>query len=279
MTEKLCLNCEGELAEGNRHCPQCGQKTAIHRFTILHIIHEFFHAFTHTDKGIFGLLKALTINPGKVISEYADGKRKKYFNPFTFFLLCTAFFVFVNVYFSPFGKVPEPDPKVLARIPSEEGKKIYTTAIKRSATVTKITQQNGNIIAMVALPFLSFINWLFFRRRKRNYAEIMVAGVFITAYSNLFFTLFITPLMAANMGQPAYFYLLFAGLFLQSTYFGWAMHGFLQMQYKWEIIKTWGANLAGVILWSFATALLAVWYISGSNFSLAIKGMLNKLLN
>ncbi|GEM_PF-4297466 len=80
-----CLNCGAAWQPGMNYCPQCGQKTDIHRLTFTHILHEFFHAFTHADKGIFHLLKGLATQPGTVAREYVEGKRKKYFNPFTFF--------------------------------------------------------------------------------------------------------------------------------------------------------------------------------------------------
>src|SRR5687768_6081335 len=87
-----CKNCE--LPFEGKYCPNCSQKADTHRFTLGHIGHEIFHAFTHADKGIIFLIKELLLRPGKVASEYAAGKIKKYFSPLTFYLLISAFTLF-----------------------------------------------------------------------------------------------------------------------------------------------------------------------------------------
>ena len=89
-----CKNCE-TIFEGN-FCPNCSQKAGTHRFSVKHIVHEAFHAFTHTDKGIFFLIKEMLKRPGKVALEYNGGRRKKYFNPFTFLLIMIA----LNIFFT-----------------------------------------------------------------------------------------------------------------------------------------------------------------------------------
>jgi hypothetical protein len=57
----------------------------VHRITLKHFFHEVFHAFTHTDKEIFHLLKSLATRPGSTARQYVLGKRQSYFNPFTVF--------------------------------------------------------------------------------------------------------------------------------------------------------------------------------------------------
>ena len=82
MTALNCSNCATPLDPAFKHCPDCGQSTAIHRFNIKHLVHEFLHAFTHTDKGALILLRDLVVRPSTVLREYiVEGKRKKYFNP------------------------------------------------------------------------------------------------------------------------------------------------------------------------------------------------------
>jgi hypothetical protein len=89
-----CKNCENSF-EG-KYCPNCSQKADTHRFTIKHFAHEFFHAFTHTDKGIFFLIKELFLRPGKVAREFNAGKRKKYFNPITYLLIVMALQIYLS---------------------------------------------------------------------------------------------------------------------------------------------------------------------------------------
>ena len=87
MHPTTCLNCGTLLTADDNFCPHCGQKSRIHRLTLVHIFHEFFHSFTHADKGFLGITADLAAKPGIVAREYIRGKRKKYFNPFTYYLL------------------------------------------------------------------------------------------------------------------------------------------------------------------------------------------------
>src|SRR5688572_18664064 len=89
-----CKNCNAPLS-GN-FCANCGQTSNVHRVTFKHFLHEFFHAFTHTDKGIFLLMKELITRPGHVAREYLDGKRKKYFNPLTFLILMASLYAYIG---------------------------------------------------------------------------------------------------------------------------------------------------------------------------------------
>jgi len=165
MSPANCLNCSSELTTNQRFCANCGQKTAIHRITLPHFIHEFFHAFTHTDFGIFHLLKELTLRPGTVAREYVNGKRKKYFNPFTFFLLVMALFVFAAGLLTRSLPAVAPDPAVLAQIPTEAGKAKYVAMITRAGQAMAFMAKYSNVVGLVAVPFLSLITWLFYRRK------------------------------------------------------------------------------------------------------------------
>ena len=98
MKVSHCSNCNALARTDDKYCSKCGQEIHVHRFTLGHIFHEFFHAFTHADKGIFYLLKELLVKPGTVAREYIGGKRKKYFNPFTFFLILAGLFVYLILF-------------------------------------------------------------------------------------------------------------------------------------------------------------------------------------
>jgi hypothetical protein len=84
----ICKNCDASL--NGKFCSHCGQKGDIHQITMPHLGHEVFHALTHTDKGILLLIKDLLRRPGTVAKEYIEGKRKKYFSPFSFIVISTA---------------------------------------------------------------------------------------------------------------------------------------------------------------------------------------------
>ena len=93
--EANCKNCDIELQPHYDFCPKCSQKTKLHRLSMHEVVHEGIHYFTHADKGLFQLIRDLTIKTGTVAREYAEGKRKKYFSPLNFFLLAATLYVFV----------------------------------------------------------------------------------------------------------------------------------------------------------------------------------------
>jgi hypothetical protein len=180
-----CKNCENSF-EG-KYCPNCSQKADTHRFTIKHFAHEFFHAFTHTDKGIFFLIKELFLRPGKVAREFNAGKRKKYFNPITYLLIVMALQIYLsqktgltNFYIEQVRQTNQTEISV-----SADGQNKNITDLITIAQQT--IQENGKVFNLLFLPFLAFFTWLLFRRSESNYAEVLVLDVLYVAQTLLFF--------------------------------------------------------------------------------------------
>lgn len=260
MENGHCLNCNALLGHDNKFCSQCGQSRNVHRFTMYNFFHEGFHAFTHTDKGIFHLLKSLALRPGTTAREYITGKRKKYFNPFTFFLILMGIFVLSNNYFKKETVQKQPDAKVLERIPTQQGKVNYVAVMKRANTVNQVFRKHGNIVAMIAVPFISLFSWLFFRRRGFNYAEHLTANMMFVAFSNLVFTVVIFPL-ASLVSPSTSFIITLLALILQALYFAWALNGFLQLTTAGQRFKSIAVSLLIIILWAVFTMLVSAIYI------------------
>lgn len=226
MHNANCLNCNQSLNDHQKFCDRCGQNTNIHRLSVGHVTHEFFHAFTHADTGIFFLIKSLATNPGRMVSEYVEGKRKKYFSPFSFLLICIGFFVLVNNVIKTYPDPPSPDPKIVAALPTPEARQNYIGTIERTATASKTLNKYINIITLFAIPLYGAILWLFFKRRGRNFSEIMVAVMLFTAFATLCTTVIFTPMFAYYKGTLTYFYLFLVATFLQSLYYTWGLSVF-----------------------------------------------------
>jgi hypothetical protein len=248
----------------------------VHRITLKHFFHEVFHAFTHTDKGIFHLLKSLGTRPGSTARDYVLGKRQAYFNPFTFFLILMGVFVLSNNYFKPATKRMEPGAVVLKNMRSPEARSKYRDMISRVNKATLVFQKNGNVVAMIAVPFISLFSWLFFRKRGFNYAEHLTANMMFVAFSNLVFTLIVFPTQAIFPSGRAMLVVITAGMVLQVLYFMWSMNGFLQLRSSRARLKSFSVSLLCVLLWAaFSMTAMAV-YIYQSwdfyNFFLRMKG-------
>jgi len=134
-----CANCNFQpLVQDFRFCPACGQSTPPHRITFHHVWHESIHAVTHADKGIFHLIKDLVLQPGKVLSAYIlEGKRKKYFNPFTFILIMAGLLLVSTAIFKPY-----PQRSIQGKQPPTNNK--IPDSTHATASANKVAQQKFN---------------------------------------------------------------------------------------------------------------------------------------
>lgn len=174
-----CKNC-GNTFEGN-FCNQCGQRTDVHRFTFKHTLHDFFHSFTHIDRGILFLIRELFTRPGYTAKDYIEGKRKKYFNPFQYLFLAVAAATFLSVNYHLMG------PKVDI---NSIGPGINTFGLQYNAFMYKYF----NIVQLVSVPVIALFSWLFFKKSGYNYAENLVLNTFLGAQRTMMFIL-ITPFL------------------------------------------------------------------------------------
>jgi hypothetical protein len=264
-----CLNCEQDLRGDEKYCPACGQKTDTHRFTWGHFFHEFWHALTHTDKGILNLLKGLALRPGKVVSEYVEGRHKRYFNPITFLLLCLGLFVVMNNLTKAFPATA-PDPKVMEQL-SPEKRKQYVTMMDRMEVASQFQQKHPNVLALIGFPVEALFVWLAFRRRGRNYVEILIAIIFLGGFANLIFSLLVSPALGAARGTPYYLWLSLAGFVLMAVYSSWGLQGFLVPNKRLAFWKPFLVLILYYIFWSLLAMVFFLWFVFRENTGLMLR--------
>src|SRR4051794_29840888 len=157
-----CKNCGFPAVY--HYCPQCGQSASIERFTAKHILHEFMHGFFHIDHGIIYTAKALFVNPGKMLRDYLYGKRKPYFNPFTFILIVSGLLTLFlpkliqQSLFMEFGWV--------------EAKNIDTSLMKSSL-------KHISVRVILGLPLFALVSYLFYRKKEFNFYENLIANTYM----------------------------------------------------------------------------------------------------
>jgi len=174
-----CKNCDTPL-NGN-FCSNCGQKADTHHITFTHFLHEFFHAFTHTDTGILLLMKGLITRPGFVAREYIDGKRKKYFNPLTFLVILSSVYTLMSYKTGYFEALTGVNPQ------AGRGSGEFRETME-------IMLQNGKVMNLFLMPvILSLLSWLFFRRLKTNLAENLVLNSFVLGQIYTIMTVIFIP--------------------------------------------------------------------------------------
>nr|WP_294995539.1 DUF3667 domain-containing protein [uncultured Sediminibacterium sp.] len=247
MESTHCVNCGKTLMPDFKVCPECGQKVSIHRFTIPHILHELLHAFTHADKGAFHLLKELACRPGVVLQEYiVEGKRKKYFNPFTLLLIVLGFSVFMNSIFHPFQKNQYVTKQQLATAKTAAKKATYQRIVDMQEKVNGFMEKRTNIMTFITAPLMALGFWLVFKGKRLKYAEHLVAYLILNCILSLISTLTFVPLMNI-VPQHLIFLLVGGNLVVQIVYTSIAYSKLLQLKGFGEIIMVAGANILGMI--------------------------------
>jgi len=209
---KTCLNCHQKNDESYQFCPACGQKASIHRINTSFLFHEVIHAFTHADTGIFYLVKELALRPGEVVKEYVAGERKKYYNPFNFFLITVAISAFLSAYFH-----------------------LFDTNLKSNNPVSAIITKRVNWILVASVPMQAFFTWLFFRKKKYNFAENIIFQCFLGGFRFIFFVLIFTTFV--SLFREYYNIILYIYFGIYILYVIWAARQFYEENLWWTGIK------------------------------------------
>jgi hypothetical protein len=176
----VCKNCTANF-EG-KFCPQCGQSATVHRYTLRHILHEFFHAFTHADKSIFALIKKILIAPGYLATDLFAGKRKKYFSLFTAFLIIATIAALSDSWTHYFDYLEESH-----KIQERQG--VFFDAYKWST-------KNAKFTILIFIPITAFLTWLLFRRQRCNFAEHFIFNTIVMSGFALMTSLVFHPAFA-----------------------------------------------------------------------------------
>ncbi|RYY57413.1 MAG: DUF3667 domain-containing protein [Chitinophagaceae bacterium] len=157
--EHTCRNCGADF--NGKFCNNCGQKFNVPRFSFKHILEEVFHAFTHADKSFLSFGWNLLLYPGKLSYEFiVERKRKKYFNPFTFFLLMLAISLFFEHY------------------QLELAEKLFHS----NNEYGRMFNVYGKALMLAFVPLTALVFWLLAaKRNKLLYAEFTVFSMMVTS--------------------------------------------------------------------------------------------------
>lgn len=216
-----CKNCQAPTS--GAYCAACGQQTHIHRITMGHLGHEVTHALTHADKGFLLLIKELLTRPGVVAREYLAGKRKKYFNPFTFLVITSALYAFISYKSGYSIAMVAPDSAASNRSPYYQ-------------EVMEVVVQNGKLLMLILIvPLFAILSWLFSIRSRFNLSENFVLQAFVVGQINVVRVLIFIPaflIAPATIRWNIYVYEALFALYLTVTY-----HQFFQNKWIFAFLK------------------------------------------
>lgn len=253
-----CANCSSPLEPSYKFCPQCSQKTNLHRLSLHDIFHDVVHYFTHADKGLFGLMKDLALTTGKVANEYVTGKRKKYFPPLNFFLIAATLYVLAATAanpptkFDPMAQAMKTYPQ-LVNSPLHVKQFVANLFDRQHKAMTYLTRYS-NTVAMVTVPVICLLYWAFYRRRGFNYTEHMVANMYMSGFTNIVYALIFIPigyLLGMKQTNPQSMSMILVGVYfaLQVTYQAVFYYRFIDRRTTGAAWKSVGVSLLVNILW------------------------------
>ena len=159
---EYCKNCGSQV--NDVYCAHCGQRSRIERITFVHLLHEFFHFFTHIERGFLYTSWHMLIVPGKTVKEYIYGKRKTYQSPISYFFVWTTVYILVLYWIERrFGENAVID---------------YKQYYGPIAT-TRFALSHLSIVLIVMMPIDALYLWLLITRKQYYYFETIIAVIYV----------------------------------------------------------------------------------------------------
>jgi hypothetical protein len=195
-----CKNCGATLDATQRFCGACGQHAATERLTLHEIGHELVHAIAHVDRSVFSLVRMLFLRPGFVAREYVDGRRKRYFGPFSFLFIVVG---------------------LATAVVALSGIKVVIADSDNA--IARGVQHHVNLVFLAQVPLLAAYTKLFFFRQRLNLAESLVLSSYATSMRTIWFVVFLVPgYYWLHPSTLAVLYAYYGYSLLWLSYFGYA---------------------------------------------------------
>src|SRR5271154_57563 len=82
-----CLNCREDIE--SRYCPHCGQQNIPADLTLFAVLREFFAEIFYYDSKLWRTLRTLLAHPGRLSTDWSQGRRATYLSPIRLYLSIT----------------------------------------------------------------------------------------------------------------------------------------------------------------------------------------------
>ncbi len=234
-----CKNCDSELNDA--YCPKCGQRGVIHKVTFKETFQDLADSMFSLSAPLWITLKLLVINPGKLLREYLNGKRKRYYKPVTFFILATIAYLVVKslLQFNPMVDAPPPaNDKIDTTLFFEAGRYMFMHIDK--------------ILFFFVLSLALSLKLFFYR--KNSLAEYVAISFYLLGVYTL---MGIINMLVYTFLTPDYLYL---SILFMLFYFVWALVNYFQKNKLLVLLKGVITYIVGFLLY----------FVMGFSFSLVI---------
>lgn len=223
-----CRNCNYQLSETDKFCPECGAKVIHNRLTVKNLFAHFSEQFLNWDNKFLQTFIDLIRRPEVVIGLFIQGTRKRYVNVVSYLAIAitfAGFFTFVNQKFYPgtYAKIFEgfEQDEMQAEVMAD----FYTFIIEYQT-----------FIFFLMVPLLALMSKLvFLRNKKYNYTEHLVINMYAYSEASLMIT-FLSFFLQLDDGLFATFSILF--LPIQVLYFAYVLKRLFGLSFLQIVLKS-----------------------------------------
>ncbi len=247
-----CVNCDASGA--GSFCQACGQKLNIPRLNFKSFAGDIMDRVLGLEGMLPRTLKGLTINPGKVVSEYVRGNRRKYVNPVSYyFLIFGAYLLLLNLFNVDLVEMVSGIQDTMAgAVGSSEVSKETT---EKQQALQGMIFKNLQFFALLQFPFIAWWSKVFFKKAGYNFLENIILPFYVfghLAISSLFFALIF---------KFTGWFSALVGISVTMVYFCWAGYRFYQPDSKiLGIIKVFMVYALSYICFLLLAGVLGVIY-------------------
>lgn len=247
-----CKNCQDPLEENAHFCDNCGAKVILNRITFKNLLLEFFVANFGVDSRFFLTLRKMATHPEDVLTEYIQGVRRRYVNPFAFLAVGAGLSLIIFNYFADdfitiqsnvnqvqieeLKKAAETD---INNVESLSEKEIQKLKIKKKTAQVQLDFMDGmwdfmlryfNLLTFVFLLIYAVLSkWTF--RKPHNFGEHIVINGYIYG-----FTTYIT-LIAFFLAILIHPTIYVATIFVSIIYYMYAFGRFYKLSFGRNVLK------------------------------------------
>jgi hypothetical protein len=156
-----CKNCGSEVKE--LYCGHCGQLAVLERITFYYIWHGIVHFFTHAERGFLFTSWQMLVAPGKMVTNFIAGKRKKYQPPVSYYLIWIGIYILALYMIEKFFG---------------QEKVISFGSYFGPNEQTKYAISHLNIVLTALLPIQALYVYLVLVKKLYNYFETLVTIIY-----------------------------------------------------------------------------------------------------
>jgi hypothetical protein len=272
-----CKNCHNFLESEAQFCNSCGAKVVTDRINFKRLFLDFFINVFGFDSKFFTTLREMITQPQVVISDYLNGVRKRYMNPFAFLAVGAALSLIIfNYYADDFREINssmnvETVNKNTAlanmEIPKDASKEEAKTLLIQKKTAEFQLKFNEGVLQFMLRYYnlLTFIflfvyavlsKWTFYK--PHNFGEHIVINAYIYGFTT-YFSIFL--FLIAIIVHPAVY---FFSMLTYIIYYMYCFGRFYHLSFGKNILKLL-RFLIGLVIMSAIIAVIVsiVFYTIG----------------